>query len=113
MNSGKGQQDQALIEQNKIELAVPMMAENRMIGFIAAGKENPGSLYGKDDIDLLSAIASQSSDALMSAQFAQELAANKELAVLNHMSAYVLDDLDTSRPTLHDLIRKHAIETQK
>jgi putative PEP-CTERM system histidine kinase len=96
-----------LFEQNKIELAVPMMAENRVIGFIAVGKENPGTPYGKDDIDLLSAIASQSSAAIMSARFAQELAANKEMAAFNRMSAYVLHDLKNAAGNL-SLILQNA-----
>ncbi len=95
------------LEEHKIELAVPMMAENRLIGFIAVGKENPGTPYGKDDIDLLSAIASQSSAALMSARFAQELAANKEIDAFNRMSAYVLHDLKNAAGNL-SLILQNA-----
>jgi putative PEP-CTERM system histidine kinase len=95
------------LELNKIELAVPMMAENRMIGFIAVGTENPGTPYGKDDIDLLSAIASQSSAALMSARFAQELAANKEMDTFTRMSAYVLHDLKNAAGNL-SLILQNA-----
>ncbi|HHO76396.1 MAG TPA: PEP-CTERM system histidine kinase PrsK [Deltaproteobacteria bacterium] len=96
-----------MLKEHKIELAVPMMAENRMIGFIAVGKENPGTPYGKDDIDLLSAIASQSSAALMSARFAQELAANKEMDAFNRMSAYVLHDLKNASGNL-SLILQNA-----
>ncbi len=96
-----------LLKQHKIELAVPMMAGNRMIGFIAVGQENPGTPYGKDDIDLLSAIASQSSAALMSARFAQELAANKEMDTFNRMSAYVLHDLKNAAGNL-SLILQNA-----
>ncbi|MBN2298358.1 MAG: PEP-CTERM system histidine kinase PrsK [Deltaproteobacteria bacterium] len=96
-----------ILEEHKIELAVPMMAENRVIGFIAVGKENPGTPYGKDDIDLLSAIASQSSAALMSARFAQELAANKEMDAFNRMSAYVLHDLKNAAGNL-SLILQNA-----
>ena len=96
-----------LFEHNKIELAVPMMAGNKMVGFIAVGKENPGTPYGKDDIDLLSAIASQSSAAIMSARFAQELATNKEMTAFNRMSAYVLHDLKNAAGNL-SLILQNA-----
>jgi len=99
--------NQDILEQHKIELAVPMTAGNRVIGFIAVGKENPGTPYGKDDIDLLSAIASQSSAAIMSARFAQELAANKEMAAFNRMSAYVLHDLKNAAGNL-SLILQNA-----
>jgi len=81
------------LDRNKIELAVGMMAGSMMIGFITVGKENPGTPYGQDDIDLLTAVASQSSAALMSAWYAQRLADNKELDTYNRMSASVLHDL--------------------
>jgi putative PEP-CTERM system histidine kinase len=81
------------LDRNKIELAVSMMAGNMMIGFITVGQENPGTPYGQDDIDLLTAVASQSSAALMSAWYAQRLAENKELDTYNRMSASILHDL--------------------
>jgi putative PEP-CTERM system histidine kinase len=81
------------LDRNKIELAVGMMAGNMLIGFITVGKENPGTPYGQDDIDLLTAVASQSSAALMSAWYAQRFAENKELDTYNRMSASILHDL--------------------
>jgi len=80
------------IDRNKLELAVGMTA-GTMIGFIAIGQENPGTPYGQDDIDLLSAVASQSSAALMSARYAKRIAENKEIDTYNRMSATVLHDL--------------------
>ncbi|MGC9323115.1 MAG: XrtA/PEP-CTERM system histidine kinase PrsK [Desulfomonilia bacterium] len=96
-----------LISATGIELAVAMMAENRLIGFIAVGKENPGTPYGRDDIDLLSAIASQTSAALMSARFAKKLAENKEIDAYNRVSAYVLHDLKNAAGNL-SLILQNA-----
>jgi putative PEP-CTERM system histidine kinase len=81
-----------LLDRNKLELAVGMTA-GTMIGFIAIGQENPGTPYGQDDIDLLSAVASQSSAALMSARYAERIAENKEIDTYNRMSATVLHDL--------------------
>jgi len=80
------------IDRNKLKLAVGMTA-GTMIGFIAIGQENPGTPYGQDDIDLLSAVASQSSAALMSARYAERIAENKEIDTYNRMSATVLHDL--------------------
>lgn len=98
---------QDLLDRSRIELAVAMTAENRLIGFIAVGRENPGTPYGRDDIDLLAAIASQSSAALMSARFAQELAVNKEVNAFNRMSSYVLHDLKNAAGNL-SLILQNA-----
>ena len=95
------------LQKNRIELAASMMVENKLIGFIAVGKENPGTPYGRDDIDLLTAIASQSSAALMSARFAQELVMNKELDTFNRMSSYVLHDLKNAAGNL-SLILQNA-----
>jgi putative PEP-CTERM system histidine kinase len=82
----------AFLNRNKVELAVGMTAGS-MIGSIAVGKENPGTPYGQDDIDLLSAVASQTSAALMSARYAKKLSENKELDTYNRISATVLHDL--------------------
>ncbi|MDI9527662.1 MAG: PEP-CTERM system histidine kinase PrsK [Pseudomonadota bacterium] len=98
---------QDLLDRSRIELAVAMTVENKLIGFIAVGKENPGTPYGRDDIDLLTAIASQSSAALMSARFAQELAVNKEVNAFNRMSSYVLHDLKNAAGNL-SLILQNA-----
>lgn len=98
---------QAFLLKHRIELAAPMLAGNRLMGFIAVGTENPGTPYGRDDIDLLTAISSQASAALMSARFAQELAANKELDAFNRMSSYVLHDLKNAAGNL-SLILENA-----
>lgn len=98
---------QDFLDRYRIELAVAMMVENRLIGFIAVGRENPGTPYGRDDVDLLTAIASQSSAALMSARFAQELAVNKEVDAFNRMSSYVLHDLKNAAGNL-SLILQNA-----
>ncbi|HOD69550.1 MAG: Globin-coupled histidine kinase [Deltaproteobacteria bacterium ADurb.BinA179] len=98
---------QDFLDLYRIELAVAMMVENRLIGYIAVGRENPGTPYGRDDIDLLTAIASQSSAALMSARFAQELAVNKEVDAFNRMSSYVLHDLKNAAGNL-SLILQNA-----
>jgi hypothetical protein len=81
------------LDANKIELAVGMMVGTDLVGFIAVGKENPGTPYGQDDIDLLTAIASQAGSALSKAWFAERLAENMELDTYSRMSASMLHDL--------------------
>ena len=103
------------LDENKIELAVSMMAGNKMIGFIAVGKENPGTPYGQDDIDLLTAVASQSSSALMRAWFAEKLIENKEFDTYNRMSAYVFHDLKNAAGHLSLILQnapKHMSEEE-
>lgn len=85
--------DATFVEANRIEMAVPMTSENTVVGFIAVGRENPGSSYGTDDIDLLTNIAAQCGAALMQARFAQQLAENKEVDTYNYLSASLLHDL--------------------
>lgn len=87
------QKHSEFLDMKRIELAVGMLVGNDLIGIIAVGRENPGTPYGQDDIDLLTAIASQASSALSKAWFAQRLAENKELDTYNRMSATMLHDL--------------------
>ncbi|HOM29086.1 MAG TPA: PEP-CTERM system histidine kinase PrsK [Deltaproteobacteria bacterium] len=81
------------LDANRIELAVGMFVGNDLVGFMAVGRERPGTAYGRDDVDLLTAIASQASSALAKAWFAQRLAENKEIDTYNRMSATLLHDL--------------------
>jgi putative PEP-CTERM system histidine kinase len=80
-----------------------------MIGFIAIGKENPGTPYGQDDIDLLSSVASQSGSAIMRSRATERLIENKELDTFNQMSAFVLHDLKNAAGHL-SLILQNAPE---
>jgi putative PEP-CTERM system histidine kinase len=98
---------QGLLDENRIELAVGMFAGKDLIGFITVGKEMPGTTYGRDDVDLLTAIASQASSALAKAWFAQRLAENKELDTYNRMSASLLHDLKNAAAHL-SLILQNA-----
>jgi putative PEP-CTERM system histidine kinase len=85
--------DATFVESNRIEMAVPMTSENTIVGFISVGRENPGSTFGTEDIDLLTNIAAQCAAALMQARFAQQLAENKEVDTYNYLSASLLHDL--------------------
>ncbi|MCD6570052.1 MAG: PEP-CTERM system histidine kinase PrsK [Deltaproteobacteria bacterium] len=88
------------LDTTNIELAVPMKVEDRVIGMISVGRELPGTPYGQDDFDLLTAIAAQSSVALMAARFAGELAANRETAAFARMSTFLLHDLKNAASNL-------------
>lgn len=96
-----------LLDDFHISLAVPILAGKEMLGFIAVGPENPGTPYGGDDIDLLSAIALEAGAALMSARNAEKLAANQELDTFNRLSATVLHDLKNAAGNL-SLILQNA-----
>ena len=95
--------DATFVEANHIEMAVPMTSENAVVGFIAVGRENPGSTYGTDDIDLLTNIAAQCGAALMQARFAQQLAENKEVDTYNYLSASLLHDLKNAAGGMVDI----------
>lgn len=85
--------DNTFLELNRIELAVPIKNEADVIGFIAMGRQYPGTPYGADDIDLLSNIATQCGASLLQARYAQQLAENKEIDAYNYLSASLLHDL--------------------
>lgn len=61
-------------------LAVPMLLEQRLVGFLALGEKGSGRMYGGEDLDLLATLASQAAVAVQNARAYRTLAeTNREL----------------------------------
>jgi signal transduction histidine kinase len=61
-------------------LAVPLILERRLIGFLALGEKGSGRLYTKDDVELLTTLANQAAVAVQNARAYRALQnANREL----------------------------------
>jgi signal transduction histidine kinase len=61
-------------------LAVPMLLEQRMVGFLALGEKGSGRMFAREDLDLLATLASQAAVAVQNARAYRALAeANREL----------------------------------
>jgi signal transduction histidine kinase len=61
-------------------LAVPMILEQRLVGFITLGEKGSGRMYAGEDLDLLATLASQAAVAVQNARAYRALAeANREL----------------------------------
>src|ERR1041385_403328 len=71
--------DKQKILASKIVLAVPMFLQDRMIGTINVGPKLSGKIYSKEDIDLLSTVASQAAIAIGNARLHQSVIEKKKI----------------------------------
>ncbi len=88
-------------------LLFPLGIGGRLLGLIGLGPEYTGSEYGHDDFDLLTALGSQSSAALLAARMAEELAHVREKQAWNRLAAFVLHDIKNAA-TMLSLMRENA-----
>jgi sigma-B regulation protein RsbU (phosphoserine phosphatase) len=63
--------DRKIILASGIVLAVPMLLQNMLVGIIVAGPKRSGSVYSKDDHDLLATVAVQAAIAIENARLQQ------------------------------------------
>lgn len=74
------------------EIAVPMLSENRLIGFLVVGPKLSGDAYFRDDVELLSTLSNQAATAVNNAQlYGQVLLANEYIEnILRTMDSGVI-----------------------
>ncbi len=97
----------SFIEENNLALAVPLVAKGEFLGFIGVGPELTGTDYGRDDIDLLKGLASQTATALDMIRLHEELVQNQKLHLFNQLSIFVMHDLKNAASLL-SLILQNA-----
>jgi putative PEP-CTERM system histidine kinase len=91
----------------ELVLLVPLAIGKHFVGIIGLGAEYTGGKYGRDDFDLLSALASQAASALLAVRTAEELARSREQNAWNTLSAFVLHDIKNAANIL-SLVKENA-----
>ncbi len=90
-----------------IVLAVPLKIGDQLVGLIGLGPEFTGGRYGRDDFDLLTALATQTAAALLAVRMAEKLAHARERRAWERLSAFVLHDIKNAAAMLA-LVRQNA-----
>ncbi len=90
-----------------LALLVPLTIGEHFLGIIGLGSEYTGGRYGKDDFDLLAALCSQASSALLAVRMAEELARAREQFAWDTLSAFVLHDIKNA-VTMLSLVKENA-----
>jgi putative PEP-CTERM system histidine kinase len=90
-----------------IVLAVPLKIGDQLVGLIGLGPEFTGGRYGRDDFDLLTALATQTAAALLAVSMAERLAHARERQAWERLSAFVLHDIKNAAAMLA-LVRQNA-----
>lgn len=79
---------------NDVRFMIPLFTHEGVDGFILLGKQlNSDEIYGGEDFDLMKALATQASSALLNLRLSDQLACSRELAAIGKVSAFVMHDL--------------------
>jgi len=100
---------QDFFSENGLVLMIPMRLGTQFVGLIGLGPEITGGRYGRDDFDLLAALCSHATSALLAVNNAERLAKVREQLAWSNLSAFVLHDIKNAA-TMLDLMRKNASE---
>jgi len=78
----------------RICFGVPLFQEDKVEGFILLGNAlNPAETYNYEDYDMMKALASQASSAILNLRLAEQLAAAREMEAAGRVAAFILHDL--------------------
>jgi len=84
----------ALFEQRlKAVVIAPLMAGERLLGFITVGPEPSGHEFIEDDFDLLDSVAAQAAGVLLGTYLSASLVKAQEEQVFHRLTSFVLHDL--------------------
>jgi putative PEP-CTERM system histidine kinase len=97
------------LQRHEIVLMVPLILGGQCAGLIGLGAETSGGRYGNDDFDLLLALSSHATSALLAVQNAEKLARAREQYAFSNLSTFVLHDIKNAA-TILDLVRSNAYE---
>lgn len=83
-----------LFEQElKAVLVTPLVAGERLLGFISVGPEPSGHEFSEDDFDLLDSVAAQAAGVLLGTYLSASLVKAQEEQVFHRLASFVIHDL--------------------
>jgi len=82
-----------LVALTRAWLLVPLVLEDRLIGFVVLARARAGSVFDWEDIDLLRAAGGQVAGTLAQAADAQRLAEARQFEGFNQLTAFLMHDL--------------------
>lgn len=97
------------LEMTQSVLFIPIRSEDRLLAFIALGREMHGEPYGTDDCDLLRAIAHHVAMLLSLARLSEERRIATELEALHRFSAFCLHDLKNLTARLSLIVQNSKV----
>lgn len=97
----------SFLEDHQVSLAVPLIVREKFLGFVGVGPEYTKTEYGRDDIDLLQAFASQTATAINMVRLREKIVQSQKLYLFNKLSIFVMHDLKNAASLL-SLILQNA-----
>ncbi|NPU83775.1 MAG: GAF domain-containing protein [Syntrophaceae bacterium] len=106
-----GESPTAFLDAYRIDLAVPMLSRNRLIGAILLGQKRSGALFVHEDLELLDTIANQAAIAIENAAGYEEIERmNRELERrIEERTAELRRMLEEKEQTQQQLIRSESL----
>jgi hypothetical protein len=90
---GLYEENSAFFKTMKVNVCVPLIAGERMVGLLTLGEERSSGIYTHAEYELLKAIASQVSSSILIAQLSQDLVAVKQMETFHRLSTFVIHDI--------------------
>ncbi len=84
----------------KAEIAIPLMANNQLIGVFYLGNKHHNRMYFEEDIAFLKAIMSQSSVAIQNAKLHKQVVNMEKLSLLGRLSAELAHEIKNPLVTI-------------
>jgi putative PEP-CTERM system histidine kinase len=86
-------------------VAVPLIWQGRLTGFIFVGPERTGMPYGPEDLLFMATIGEQAAGLIATARMSEALARTREFDAFSRLTSYVIHDVKTSVSALSLLAR--------
>ena len=88
-----GNIDEDMDFQTRSILAVPLEVDGRLLGVLEALNKKSGTIFGREDEDILLLLAEQASDAIEQVRQAQERFQEDRMAVIGRMASSIIHDI--------------------
>jgi hypothetical protein len=102
-------QNMEFIEKSRAVLIVPLLNQDRLIGFVVLGENLADNDYNYEDYDLLKTLARQATSAIMKARLSEELSEAREMEAVGRLSSFIMHDLKNAASML-TMITQNAEE---
>jgi putative PEP-CTERM system histidine kinase len=86
-------------------VAVPLLWQGRLTGFMFVGPERTGMPYGPEDLLFMATIGEQAAGSIATARMSEALARTREFDAFNRLTSYVIHDVKNSVSALSLLAR--------
>lgn len=102
-------QNEKFLNRYNVSTICPLIAKDKLIGFITLGEEVTGTTYNYEDFDILKTMCRQATNAIMNIRLSEQLVVAGEMDIMNKISSFVLHDLKNSVSMLSLIVQNATL----